>query len=105
MARLPPTPQQPHNSYRTALLLARWSRRTRESLLQERASALGRDQLLRSAMAHLRGMRAQRLARWHKRRSAELHRWRSLMRLVVAAWRGWHSLLVTGVAHAHTHTQ
>ena len=103
--RLPPTPQQSQNSYRTALLIVRWSRRTRERLLQERAAALGRDQLLRSAVAHLRRMRAQRLARWHKRTSAELHQWRSLMRLVVAAWRGWHSLLVTAAMQRATALQ
>ena len=85
-------------SYRAALLLARWSRRTREQALQAQATALGRDGSLRSAFRRLRNIRQAQLQRWHKQKSAELHRWRSLMRLVIAAWRGWHLLLQIALA-------
>lgn len=82
-------------SYRAALLLSRWSRRSRQAQLYQHASLLGREIRLRAAIRGLRSWRSWRLSRWHKRMSAELHRWSSLMRLVLLAWRGWHALHVT----------
>ena len=82
-------------SYRAALLLSRWSRRSRQAQLYQHASLLGREIRLRAAIRRLRSWRSWRLSRWHKRMSAELHRWSSLMRLVLLAWRGWHALHLT----------
>ena len=79
-------------SYRAALLLARWARRARQQLLQDRAAELGLELRLRAALRQLRRWRASKLAKWHKQMSAKLHCWSVLMRLVLAAWRGWHAL-------------
>ena len=90
------TPQQ---SYRAALLLGRWGRRTREAHLQSHASALGRDVRLREAFVQLRSQRAAQLLQWHKEKSAELQRWRSLMRLVQTVWNEWHKIYSAAAVH------
>lgn len=92
------TGDSPPDQYRVALLLSRWGRRTAERLLQRRAAALGRDLILHQAFHHLRHCRAVWLHRWHREKTAELHQWRTLMRLVLCAWRGWYALLTAGVA-------
>ena len=77
---------------RERLLLGRWRRRAQQRVLQARAGRVGRAVRVREAWQAWRSWRAWTLSRWHKRVSAELHRWSALMRLVVRAWRAWQGL-------------
>ena len=72
---------------REQILLGRWRRRARQRLLQSHARRVGRLVRLRQGWQVWRAWRARTLARWHKRISAELHRWSVLMRLVARVWR------------------
>ena len=72
---------------RERILLGRWRRRARQRLLQSHAGRVGRLVRVRQGWQVWRAWRAWTLARWHKRISAELHRWSVLMRLVARVWR------------------
>ena len=92
-ASTPPTDSRPIvMRARERLLLSRWRRRAQQRILQARAGRVGRAVRVREAWQSWRSWRAWTLGRWHKRVSAELHRWSVLMRLVLRAWRAWQGL-------------
>ena len=66
---------------REQILLGRWRRRARQRLLQSHARRVGRLVHVRQGWQVWRAWRARTLARWHKRISAELHRWLSLIHI------------------------
>ena len=78
--------------YRAVIMLKRWYRRSRELLLQERAYGIGQRVRLQEAWDEYRAWQAWQRGRWHKHRSAELHRWGGLLRLVHAVWCSWRAL-------------
>ena len=87
------------DAYRAALLLARWNKRASELQIHRGKMAIATRSLhLYTAFSRLRLLRALHIARWSRGKSAELHAWRSLMRLVLRAWRGWHAVIQASVA-------
>ena len=87
---------------RERIPFCRWRQRARQRLLQSHAGRVGRLVRVRQGWQEWRARRAWTLARWHKRISAELHRWAVLMKLVARVWRALQAVHCEGVQRITT---